>query len=76
MTRMTEPAKTKRQQRVLKADQSLKDHARELLILLRLDEMAKKKIPAAPSEKVLDDLQQLAREQFAVYQGRIGKVPD
>jgi len=73
---MTHPAKANRPQRVLKADQYLKDHTMELHILVQLDEMAKKKIPAAPSKKVLEDLQQLAREQFTAYLGRIGKVPD
>jgi len=73
---MTEPANANRQQRVLEADKRLKDHARELLILLKLNEMAKRKMPRAPSEEVLDELQQLAMDQFAAYQGRIGKVPD
>ena len=45
---MTQPAKANRQQRVLKADHCLKDHTRELLILLELEEMAKKKIAGGP----------------------------
>ena len=52
------------------------EHAAELFILVELDEIAKKKMRSAPSKKVLDELQQLAMDQFAAYQGRIGKVPD
>ena len=73
---MTQPANANRQQHVLKADRYLEDHARELLILMRLDDMAKRKMPRAPSKEVLDELQQFAMDQFAAYQGRIGKVPD
>jgi len=55
---------------------NLEDHARELLILLKLDDMAKKKMPRAPSKEVLDELQQLAMDEFAAYQGRTAKYRD
>jgi hypothetical protein len=72
---MTRSAGSKRQQRVPKAD-NLADHANELLILLKFNEMAKKKAPAPPSDKVLDELQRRAVDQFIAYRGRLGKVPD
>ena len=65
-----------RRHRALQLNDSLKDHAAELLILLELDEMPRKKMPIAPSEKILDELQQLAMAQFKAYQGRVGKLPD
>jgi hypothetical protein len=52
---MTEPANANRQQRVLEADKRLKDHARELFILLKFDEVAKRKMPGAPSAEVLEN---------------------
>jgi len=72
---MTHSQRTRRR-RVIDADKSLHEHAAELFILVELDQIAKKKMRSAPSKKVLDDLQQLAMDQFAAYQGRIGKVPD
>ena len=72
---MTHSQRTRRR-RVIDADKSLHEHAVELFILVELDQIAKKKMRSAPSKKVLDDLQQLAMDQFAAYQGRIGKVPD
>ena len=72
---MTHSQRTRRR-RAIDADKSLHEHAAELFILVELDEIAKKKMRSAPSKKVLDELQQLAMDQFAAYQGRIGKVPD
>jgi hypothetical protein len=72
---MTDSQRT-RHRRAIDADKSLHEHAVELFILVEFDEIAKQKMWPAPSKKVLDALQQLAMDQFAAYQGRIGKVPD
>jgi hypothetical protein len=73
---MTQSPSPKREHRVLKADKSLADHASELAILLKVDETQQKKIPAARLNKILDDLQHWAIEQFVAHRDRHGKVPD
>jgi hypothetical protein len=54
----------------------LNERGAELLLLLTLDPAERKKNSAPPSKEVLDGLLKIAKDEFAVYQKRIGKVAD
>ena len=74
---MTDVQRPKRRYDRLPADQyCLNERGAELLLLLTLDRVPRRKNPPPPSKEILEGLTKIAIDQFAVFHGRMGKVPD